>query len=103
MYDAVYPLDIVYLKAKREDKPLSLPLCEIINGKIVKAKCTPEHIVVYTDGQNVDEPEVTYKLSQFKTALEKVLRIGELEEVVIQPAGEVRTQQVEDFLKKYNL
>ena len=103
MHDAAYPLDTVYLKAKREDKPLSIPLCEIVNGKVVKAKLKPDLIVLYVDGQNIDEPEVQYSSLEFKRYLEKVLKIGEIEDVVLQPAGEVITDEVNNFLKKYDI
>lgn len=101
LYDAPYPLDTIYLKAKREDNPLSIPLCEVINGKVVKQKLTPDLIVIYVDGQNIDEPEVQYSKLEFKRFIERILNIGEVEELALQPAGEGKTQEVIELLTKY--
>jgi hypothetical protein len=103
LYDAAYPLDIVYLKAKREDKPLSIPLCEVLNGRVATKKLAEDLIVIHVDGQNIEEPEVQYSKLEFKRFIERALKIGEIEELALQPAGEGRTPEVNEFLQKYEI
>lgn len=92
-------MDKLFIRVKDYELPfVTLPLNELFNGIIIPEKLTEEEVVI------MDLAGDTTKSSRksFHKNVEKLLAIGVIESIAIQPIGDDESQEVRKFLETYD-
>ncbi len=80
-----------------ETEFMTIPFCEVFNGFIIPNKLTATEVGM----MNGDGDAKILSRDAFKVTLQKLLQIGVIEDLAIQPKSDKPTDEVVEFIKRY--
>lgn len=98
-----YPMDILFIRTTDNEQRwhtgyLSIILCEIFNGNLVKSKLTDQEVVMLSNEGDMTKAS----RESFKQTIQKLLSVGPIESFALQPKGEQLSEEVKLFIKQYS-